>query len=152
MQKEKKDKHFIKKPHFEGGLNAMRKIIRENLVYPAEALEHKIEGTVVVKYAIDHLGKVIEAKVIAGIGHGCDEEAVRLVHLFRFQVPRNRGIKVRFHKDIHIHFRLPQKKEKPKAEATPTTFSYTVTPVPPAPEEEAPTSPKPGGYTFTIDL
>ena len=149
MQKEKKDKHFIRKPHFEGGLNAMRKIIRENLRYPEEALINKIEGTVVVKYAIDHLGKVTDAKVIAGIGHGCDEEAIRLVHLFQFQVPKNRGIRVRFHKDIHIHFRLPAKKEKPKAPPGPTAFNYTITPEPadPKPEEK----PAAGGYTITLN-
>ncbi|MBK6621782.1 MAG: energy transducer TonB [Saprospirales bacterium] len=149
MQKEKKDKHFIRKPHFEGGLNAMRKIIRENLRYPEEALNNKIEGTVVVKYAIDHLGKVTDAKVIAGIGHGCDEEAIRLVHLFQFQVPKNRGIRVRFHKDIHIHFRLPAKKEKPKPPPAPTAFTYTITPEPadPKPEEK----PAAGGYTITLN-
>lgn len=149
MQKEKKDKHFIRKPHFEGGLNAMRKIIRENLRYPQEALNNKIEGTVVVKYAIDHLGKVTDAKVIAGIGHGCDEEAIRLVHLFQFQVPKNRGIRVRFHKDIHIHFRLPAKKEKPKAPSGPPAVTYTITPAPAGPKpEEKPAS---GGYTFTFN-
>ena len=125
MQKEKKDKHFIHKPKYPGGMAAMRKLIRENLKYPKEALENKIEGTVVVKYDIDYKGTVVDAKIIAGIGHGCDEEAIRLVHLFKFEVAKNRKYRVRFHKDIHIHFRLPKKKPRAKG---PTSISYTVTP------------------------
>ena len=149
MQKEKKDKHFIHKPRFVGGANAMRKIIRENLRYPDEAMKNRIEGTVVVRYDIDHKGKVTDAKIIAGIGHGCDEEAIRLVHLFEFEVPKNRGVKVRFHKDIHIHFRLPARKEKPKpqTQAVPTSITYSITP---STKEDAP--PKPGSYSYTIDI
>lgn len=146
MQKEKKDKNFIKKPHFPGGTNAMRGVIRENLRYPEEALKNKIEGTVIVRYDIDHKGKVVDARIIAGIGHGCDEEALRLVRLFEFEVPKNRGLRVRFHKDINIHFRLPKKKEKPQVPATPPTIVYTVTPEP-KPEEK----PGSGGYTITLN-
>lgn len=126
MQKEKKDKHFIHKPQYPGGMAAMRKLIKDNLKYPEDALKQKVEGTVVVKYAIDHRGKVVDAKVIAGIGHGCDEEAVRLVFLFQFEVPKNYKMRVRFHKDIHIHFRLPKAKPKPKTRVS--TITYTVTP------------------------
>ncbi|MBK7336771.1 MAG: TonB family protein [Saprospirales bacterium] len=149
MQKEKKDKHFIRKPHFEGGLNAMRKIIRENLRYPEEALNNKIEGTVVVKYAIDHLGKVTDAKVIAGIGHGCDEEAIRLVHLFSSRYPRtgaSGSASTRISTSISAS---PAKKEKPKPPPAPTAFTYTITPEPadPKPEEK----PAAGGYTITLN-
>ena len=150
MQKEKKDKHFIKKPVYPGGLNAMRKLIQENLRYPEDALANKIEGTVVLKYDIDHLGAVVDAKVIAGVGYGCDEEAIRLVKMFRFNAPKNRGVKVRFHKDIHIHFRLPKKKAAPKAEAT--TVTYTVAPSSPPAEKEEQKKQEGGGYSYTITI
>jgi protein TonB len=46
-------------------------------------------------------------KVISGLGHGCDEEAERLVRLFKFQVPKSpRKLKVKFTKNIKIHFKL----------------------------------------------
>lgn len=149
MQKEKKDKHFIKKPVYPGGIKAMRKLIQENLSYPEEALANKIEGTVVLKYDIDHHGHVVDAKVIAGIGHGCDEEAIRLVKMFRFDAPKNRGVKVRFHKDIHIHFRLPKRKAAPKAEAT--TVTYTIS-TPSAPNQEEKKSETGGGYSYTYTV
>ena len=114
MYKERKGKHFIKNPIYEGGLAAMRAFIRENLNYPDEALKKKIEGVVYIRYTIDYKGNVIATKVISGLGHGCDEEAERLVMLFKFQAPKNRGIKIKFFKTIQIKFRL--KKETPKPE------------------------------------
>lgn len=150
MQKEKKDKHFIKKPIYPGGPQAMRLFIRENLRYPEEALAQKTEGTVTLKYAIDHQGHVTEAKVVAGLGHGCDEEAVRLVKLLRFEVPKHRGVKVRFTKDIHIHFRLPKAQPKPRVQTAQVQYTVASAPKPSGAEEEKKESG--GGYTYTITI
>jgi len=70
------------------------------------ALEHQIEGTVTIRYTIDHKGNVIQTKVLAGIGHGCDEEAARIISLLKFNVPATRKVKVQFQKTTHIHFKL----------------------------------------------
>ena len=123
MAKERKDKHFIKKPVYEGGLRAMRAFIRAELNYPKEALKEKIEGTVYVKYSINHLGKVIDTKVISSLGYGCDEEAERIIRLFQFKVAKTRGIKVTFHRSIQIHFRLP--KIKPSSAVQSVHYHYT---------------------------
>lgn len=101
----------------------MRNFIREKMQYPQEALLKKIEGTVTLKYTIDHFGSVIETHVIAGLGYGCDEEAERLVRLFKFEVPKTRGVKVQFHNNIHVHFRLPKKKQAPQKITT--QYVYT---------------------------
>ena len=122
MKAEKKDKHFIKKPYYEGGMTAMRKFIAQHLQYPKEAKDNKIEGTVYIKYTINHKGKVIDAKVVSSLGYGCDEEAERLVYLLKFKVPKNRGVKIKFHKNIQIHFRLPKK--KPVKKATAVQYNY----------------------------
>ena len=124
MKKEKKDKHFLKKPIYEGGIKAMRAFIRQNLKYPKAALEAKIEGTVHLSYTINQTGKVIHANIISGIGHGCDKEAIRLAKLLKFKVPKNRATKIKFHKKISIHFKLPKTKEAPKI----TRFQYNLTP------------------------
>jgi len=112
MKKERKEKHFVKKPIYEGGVKAMKQFIRKNLQYPRIAKEANIEGTVALKYTIDHTGKVIEAKVISPLSHGCSEEAIRLVMLLKFEVPRSRAGRVLFHKNIQIHFRLPKAAKK----------------------------------------
>jgi TonB family protein len=52
----------------------------ENLKYPAEAKEAKVEGTVKVKFVIDEEGNITSPMIVEGIGGGCDEEALRLLN------------------------------------------------------------------------
>lgn len=137
MKKSKQPKHFIKKPTYPGGMTAIRKFVGDNLKYPQAALDNKIAGKVKINYTINHKGKVIDAKVFSGLGHGCDEEALRIVRLLRFEVPKNRGVKVKFHKKITINFHLPKQKIQKAAQKkiqyhiTPakktTANSYTIT-------------------------
>lgn len=110
--REKKDKHFLNKPIYEGGPKAMQQFIRENLKYPKEALKNKVEGVVVVRYTIDKDGKVIKTSVKTGLGHGCDEEAQRVVRLLKFHVQKNRKVKAIFHKSINIRFKLPKRQSR----------------------------------------
>lgn len=145
MKKENKEKHFIHKPIYEGGIKAMREFIKSNLKYPLPALENKKEGTVHVRYTINHKGKVIDAKVISGLGDGCDEEAVRLVKLFKFQLEKNRNLRVKFEKKIQIHFRLPKKKTK--SEKT-VTYQYTTSSTSSKNEDQSSSS----TYSYTIDF
>lgn len=144
MKKHKKEKHFIQKPRYEGGMEAIRKLISENLVYPKEAEKHNIEGVVLVKFTINHKGKVIEAKAIRKLGYGCDEEAVRLVKLLKFIIPKNKGLKVLFHKDLNIHFALSQANSSKQAPAI--QYQYTQTQ---KTEEQKKDS---GGYSYTITI
>ena len=148
MHKERKDKHFIKKPIYPGGKEALRKFIRENMQYPAEALKARAEGTVTVKYTIDYKGNVTEAHVVSGMGYGCDEEALRLTRLLKFEVPRSgKRVRVQFHKDIHIHFKLPKQKKPAKP-----TISYQYTQSDSGKQGDDAADKKPGSYTYTIKL
>ena len=107
MKKEKKDKDFIKSAYYEGGRAALEAFVKKELRYPKEALESKIEGTVSVRYTVDYKGNVIEANVISGLGHGCDEEALRIVRSLKFKIPNDGKIKSKYTLKLHIHFRLP---------------------------------------------
>jgi len=55
------------------------------LEYPTEAKNNNISGTVVMIGLLDKDGKVKDIEILKGIGYGCDEEAIRLVKMFRFQ-------------------------------------------------------------------
>lgn len=113
LKKEKKDNSFIKKPYFEGGDKALIEFILKHLQYPIEAKNLKIQGIVVVRCDIDYKGSIHHVQVLKGIGHGCDEEALRIAKLIEFKVPKSpRGLKVTFHKDLRIPFQLI--KETPK--------------------------------------
>lgn len=138
--REAKDKHFLKKPIYEGGKEALFAFIKANLKYPKEALENKIEGVVIVRYTINKDGKVIKTEVKNSLGYGCDEEAQRVVRMLKFHVPKNRKLKVLFHKKIHIRFSLPKKKSISKE----IQISYSGTK-----KEESKTG---LSYEYTIDL
>jgi protein TonB len=118
--KERRDDSFIKKPVYPGGSTAFRKFIKENLKYPKEALTNKIEGTIFIKYTVDHKGKVIETKVVKGIGYGCDEEAQRILKLLQFEIPKNpRKLRVTFHQNTQITFKLPKKQSNVPSKTPP---------------------------------
>lgn len=107
MKKGIKPGSFIRIPAYPGGTKAMDAFISANLCYPEEAMKNKVDGSVYVKFDIDVFGVVHHAAVIQGIGHGCDEEALRLVGLLQFEKKKYRGLKVTFHSKLTIHFRLP---------------------------------------------
>jgi len=139
VHKPAKDKHFIKQPWYEGGPKALKQYIGDNLRYPTEALAQKLEGTVTVRFDIDHKGDVVDAKTIGhALGLGCDEEAIRLVKSLKFMVEKPRGLRVVYHKTMQVHFRLPTKPvaqqvqvqydyvEKKSSERTSTDIGYTI--------------------------
>jgi protein TonB len=114
---------FIKPPGYDGGKKALDEFIRTHLVYPQSALENRIEGIVKVEYDLDHKGKVVKATTKSNLGHGCEEEAIRLVKLLRYSTLKHRGVKVSFHKSINIVFRLPKQVQQGQI-----TYSYTTKP------------------------
>lgn len=153
MYKERKDKHFIHKPSYPGGPQALKQFIGEHLKYPEEAAGENIKGTVTVDYTIDYQGNVVDAKIISGLGYGCDEEAVRLVKLLKFDVPKQRARRIQFHKTINIHFRPPAVKKAPakrSASKKEMVVQYQVIPKPA--KENAPDKKSGGGYSYTVEF
>lgn len=136
MKTKKKEKHFIKKPGYPGGSKALWNFIRNNLKHPKEALENKISGIVRLQYTINNKGKVISTQIIHSLGYGCDEEASRVISMLKYHVPKQRKIKIKFHKTINIKFKFPKKKKikvnlikaKPELkEKKKSGYEYTIT-------------------------
>jgi protein TonB len=77
------------------------------VVYPKEAIDAGIEGKVFVEFYIEKDGTVSDAKVLRGIGYGCDEEALRVVGLMPKWFPgKQRGQAVRVRYTLPINFKL----------------------------------------------
>ncbi len=129
MPRERKTKSFLPKPIYRGGGKAMSKFIADQIQYPGEAIQHKIEGTVVLRVQIDYKGKVIGSKIRSGIGYGCNEEAQRVVSLLSFDIDNKvRRGKVLFHRTINIHFQLSKASSKKTAGSdNQTQLSYVIT-------------------------
>ncbi|MFH1119234.1 MAG: energy transducer TonB [Bacteroidota bacterium] len=136
-RKSRKDKNFIKTPQYPGGSEALRKFIDSQLRYPDLALERMIEGQVHLAYTVSDEGHVEDVEVVNGIGHGCDEEAIRVISLLKYAPAGNHGVKVRSSMRTRINFRLPQ--------APAPVLNYTVTA---KPEKQKPAVKPAGGNTY----
>ena len=136
-------KRFLNIPKFAGGSEDFRKFIAANLHYPDAALEARVEGIVIVEYEVLDTGLVQNPRVLKGLGHGCDEEAMRVVGLLRFEKVKNRGVRVKMTTKTNIGFVLPgvrisysvatdteaqkQKIEPEPKDSGPVVYEYTLT-------------------------
>ncbi|MEO0340772.1 MAG: energy transducer TonB, partial [Bacteroidota bacterium] len=119
--------------------------ITQNLKYPPEAIQEKVEGTVLVRFVINHLGKVTETHIVSGLGHGCDEEAQRVIKLLQFETDKNRGFKSKSSMTLGVHFKV-----KANQSIGDTTYQYTIVPKKSKdqPKEEGDVG---SGYSYTIE-
>ncbi len=136
-------KQFLNLPKYTGGSKAFREFIAANLRYPDAALKAGVEGSVMVEYDVHDSGVVQHPRILKGIGHGCDEEAMRVVGLLRYEKVKNRGMRVKMTTKTTINFRLPagvrisystEAKEDPakktgtdQEKPLPVTYEYTIT-------------------------
>ncbi len=131
-----RSKKFIKLPEYEGGKEAFKKYIKTNLVYPKEALDKRVEGTVYLSAVVNDNGDVLQVNIEQGVGAGCDEEAIRLIDNIQFPKVKNRGVRVKIKKKFRINFKLPpqkkinfqivNKKVKDAEHKTAKSYSYTI--------------------------
>ena len=102
-------------PEFPGKEKAMMEFVTNNIHYPEEAKDNGIEGRVFVEFVVEKDGSVNEVKVLRGIGHGCDEEAVRVVKAMpKWKPGMQKGKPVRVHYQMPFFFKLTEKTDKSK--------------------------------------
>lgn len=100
-----------KMPTFEGD---MAKFLFKHIKYPSEAIKNDIEGRVVVRFIINTKGDVDSPTVVKGIGGGCDEEAIRVIKMMKFQPGTQNGEAVSVYYNIPINFTLEGGRRKRK--------------------------------------
>ena len=67
-------------PVYEGNDQALNEYINSKIVYPEQAVENNIEGTVRVQFVVDEKGAVSDVKTVGTkLGYGLEEEAVSVV-------------------------------------------------------------------------
>ena len=96
-------------PSFPGGDVALMKFIKDNMIYPYEALKNKIEGKVIVQFVVTKTGKVGKIKVVRSVNKELDQEAVRLIKMLPdFSPGRNNvGEPVNVWYILPVIFKLP---------------------------------------------
>jgi hypothetical protein len=68
-------------PDVYGGKSEWKRFLHDHLVYPAEELKKKIEGTVEIFFIATKEGKAAKAKVTQSVSPAIDYEALRLLSL-----------------------------------------------------------------------
>jgi len=102
-------------PEFPGGEEARVQYMVSSIKYPEVARQKGIQGTVFVTYIVEKDGTISEAKVMQGIGGGCDEEALRVIkNMPKWTPGTQRGEAVRVQFNMPIKFALDN---RPKTES-----------------------------------
>jgi TonB family protein len=99
-------------PEFPGGQDEMMKFIFDNLKYPKEATEKKIQGRVSVEFIVRTGGNVDNVKVLKSVDPLLDAEAARVVKAMPAWTPgkhKGKTVAVRF--ILPIVFQMPKDKE-----------------------------------------
>ncbi|REJ80976.1 MAG: energy transducer TonB [Bacteroidetes bacterium] len=94
-------------PTFPGGEDKLFEYLSKNIKYPPVARENGIQGRVYVTFVVDKDGKVKDAKVLRGIGGGCDEEAIRVVKAMpQWKPGKQNGRNVQVQYNLPVSFTL----------------------------------------------
>ena len=93
-----------------GGKRAFKEYLTQNLRYPEQALNNKVEGRVTVQFTVDPSGKMSDFRVLRGLGYGCDEEVIRLIQQGpRWRPSRKNTEAVTDKVKVRMRFSLPKK-------------------------------------------
>ena len=92
---------------FPGANGAWVRYLIKNMKYPASAVSKKIQGQVIVGFAVDTLGQTTETLLVKSVEFSLDDEALRLINESPKWVPANKqGVEVKSYKMQPIEFRL----------------------------------------------
>jgi TonB family protein len=83
----------------EGDISRFLQYIRDNLVYPSEAIGAGIEGKVMIHFVVNELGKITDTRVIHSCDSLLDAEAIRVVEsspLWKAGVQDGKPVKVSY--------------------------------------------------------
>lgn len=96
---------------FPGGDEAKAKFIKENMQYPEDAKEQRIEGVVLLDFRVGKDGSISDIEVLRGVSETIDAEAVRLVSIMPNWNPAKQRGHLVFSK-AHLSIKFVLEKEK----------------------------------------
>jgi protein TonB len=96
------------KPGFNGGdANDFSKWVSENIQYPQDAIDSKIEGRVILQFTVSKEGDVKDVEVLRGVNELLDAEAVRVVSASpKWEAGSQNGVPVAVKYTFPVIFRL----------------------------------------------
>jgi protein TonB len=98
-------------PGVYGGKVEWKRFLHDHLVYPAEELKEKTEGTVLIDFVVTAEGKSINPKINESVTPAIDNEALRLLSLIEWFPSSQEGIKVNVNHSVEISFSVSKYKK-----------------------------------------
>jgi periplasmic protein TonB len=95
-----------KMPEPIGGYGAFYNFLSDKMRYPSKAVQAGIQGRVFIEFVVNKKGEPQNAKVLKGIGYGCDDEALRIIALTKWEPGKQRGKPVIVKMVLPIQFKL----------------------------------------------
>lgn len=92
--------------YYKNGESGMEEFVLGSMEYPRLAIEKSVEGTVVIDFVVETNGYVTNATVRQTLGAGCNEEALRVIQLSKWQPASVDGKSVRYKMSYPITFSL----------------------------------------------
>ncbi len=92
--------------------------------YTREALDAKLQGTVILAAMIGSDGTPMDIKVVRGLGLGLDEKAAESLQKWRFKPATRGGQPINVKASIEIRFRLPQSTSRVAGGTILTSIQY----------------------------
>jgi len=112
-------------PEFPGGNEEMFKFLGRKIKYPTAAFKADVQGKVFVSFVVSSEGDIKDVTVLKGIGHGCDEEAARVVSRFPKWTPgKQNGKAVNVRYTIPINFELAEEGDEATTRKEPTVAGF----------------------------
>ncbi|MBD0400956.1 M56 family metallopeptidase [Flammeovirga sp. EKP202] len=93
---------------YPGGMEAFYKVVGNNMKYPKEAIEKRIEGKVFLQFVINKEGNGEDFKIVRGVDPLLDQEALRVAQLLtkEWTPANNKGEIVKQRLVLPINFKL----------------------------------------------
>ena len=93
------------RPSFPGGKPGLEKFIARNKRTPYPLKSRNIKGSVNLRFIVNADGSISDIRILKGLGHGCEEEARRLIEMMPSWVAaRNQGKAVAVYEALSIPF------------------------------------------------
>jgi TonB family protein len=93
-----------KMPQYPGGEKALMEYIGKNLHYPVEAQEKGIQGTVIVRFVVNAVGKVMNTEILRGVDPSLDKAGLTIVNSLQDWIPGEQNAK-----KVSVYYTLPIK-------------------------------------------
>ncbi|WP_320053325.1 energy transducer TonB [uncultured Acetobacteroides sp.] len=85
-----------------GGVEELMRYLKRMLIYPQQAFDMGIEGTVYIRFTINRSGKVKNVSVLRGVSSELDKEAIRIIRSMPAWIPgRQNG------RNVSVDFTIP---------------------------------------------